>query len=42
MITAFIKLQDQGAKSVDKNAFDAAWAWAFFLGRLSLFFFTRS
>lgn len=41
-ITAFIKPQDQGAKSVDRKAFVAAWAWTRFLGRLSLFFFTRS
>ena len=41
-ITAFIKPQDQGAKSVDRKAFDAAWAWTRFLGRLSLFFFMRS
>jgi hypothetical protein len=35
-----IEPRDQGAKSVDRNAFDAA--CAFFFGFLSLFFFVRS
>jgi hypothetical protein len=36
----FIKLRDQGAKRVDRNAFDAA--WTVFFGFFPLFFFTRS
>ena len=39
IITAFVD-RNQGAKSVDKNAFDAA--CSFFFGFLSLFLFTRS
>ncbi len=39
MITAFVD-RNQGAKSVDRNAFDAA--CAFFFGFFSLFFLARS